>query len=796
MQTILKFGGTSISYSGGLSKVIEIVRKKSEKNSPLTVIISAFAGQTDKLLALVETANTKLIEEIKDYHINLASEFSAEPNKVLKIIEELKAEKIENSPESKDRILGYGERLSLAILSEVFTKNFSDFDAVDSRDFICTNEDFGSASIDFELSEKKVKEKFSGKKNIITNGFIGRSPSGKTTTLGRGGSDYTATFIAYALNAKSIEIYTAVDGVLTADPKRVNSAFKLPQLSYEEAIELCHFGSKVIFPRAIQPALEKQIPIYIKNYQSPEAAGTLISKTPPPENFLVTGISSISDVSLLRLEGSGLYGVAGIAKRLFAALSDKNISVILISQASSESSICFAIPSSSTKVAEQTINQAFKEEIAAHLVRPVSIDSDLCIVAIVGANMRRTPGISGRAFQALGKNGINAAAIAQGSSELNISIVISKADEDKAINALHDAFFLSGVTTIHLFQMGVGQVGKKLLEQISENQEFFLKRGAQIKLVGVANSKSFAISKDGIKDWDNSLKSGKAGGVNDFLATIKELNLPNSIFVDCTASEEVGNTYEKFLDSSISIVTPNKKANSSSYERYKALKVIAKKRNVKFFYETNVGAGLPVISTLNDLLISGDKVIKIEAVLSGTLSYIFNTFNSETKFSDVVKKAKAEGYTEPDPRDDLSGTDVARKLLILAREIGIGLELKDINVQSLVPKECESCKSGDEFLAKLPEHDGYFADIANKAKLENKVLRFIGKIESGKAEVSLQAVDSNHPFYSLSGSDNIISFVTERYLNRPLVVKGPGAGTDVTAAGVLADILRVASYLA
>lgn len=584
---------------------------------------------------------------------------------------------------------------------------------------------------------------------------------------------------------------------MTANPRKVKKAFPIKEISYIEAMEMCHFGVKIIHPTVIQEAQRKNIPIVIKNKLNPDFPGTVISKK-TNHNFIIQGISSISDIALLRLQGSGMVGVPGVSKRLFGALSNEKINIILISQASSEHSICFAVEPNSAEQAKNAIESEFSEEIKNNQIDPVFIEKNLSIIAIVGENMRHTPGISAKLFSALGKNGINISAIAQGSSELNISTVISKTDEEKALNAIHDAFFLSGTKTLNIFMIGCGQIGSTLLDQIqAQSASLQQNQSLEIKLIGIANSKKSFFDKDGIdlKNWKETLENSEPSTTEEFVEKMIKLNLPNSIFIDSTGNEKITENYEKILGNSISIVTPNKKANSGDYKTYLKLKETAKKSNIKFLYETNVGAGLPIINTLHDLLYSGDKIIRIEAVLSGTLSYIFNSFTGEKAFSEVVLETKQKGYTEPDPRDDLNGIDAARKILILAREIGLPLEMKDISVENLVPEDCRQTSSIEEFFSKLSTHNSDYSEKLAKAKTEGKRLCYIAKIENGKASVKLETVDSAHPFSALSGSDNIVSFTSTRYLERPLVIKGPGAGAEVTAAGVFADVIRIANYL-
>ncbi|MBX9850926.1 MAG: bifunctional aspartate kinase/homoserine dehydrogenase I, partial [Cytophagaceae bacterium] len=616
---------------------------------------------------------------------------------------------------------------------------------------------------------------------------------------GRGGSDYSASIFGAALDADEIEIWTDVDGVMTADPKKVKRAFTLSGISYQEAMEMSHFGAKVIYPPTLQPAFAKKIPIWIKNTFNPEHEGTLISEKTQANDFLIKGISSIENIALINLQGSGMVGVAGVSGRLFNTLAKNNINVILITQASSEHSICFVVDPKDAYKAKDAIEEEFSVEINSGKIDKVIIHSNLSIIAIIGENMKNTRGISGKLFSSLGKNGINVIAIAQGSSELNLSVVINTADLSKALNSLHEAFFLSDVKTLNLFVVGLGLIGGTLLKQIHKTSSYLLKeKNLKINLIGISNSKKMLIDPNAISlaNWKDKLEqAGEKSKLSDFVTQMNNLNLQNTVFVDCTSSKDVIMHYEEILKSTISIVTPNKLANSGKYSDYQKLQSAATKHGVKFLYETNVGAGLPVINTLKDLKYSGDKILRIEGILSGTLSYIFNTFKGDKKFSDVVKEAKEKGYTEPDPRDDLNGMDVARKILILAREAEAELEFNDVDVENILPESCRKAKTVDAFFAELEKNNHVFAKRRDEADKKGKVLRFIAKYENKKATVSLESVDSTHPFYSLSGSDNMISFTTERYKERPLVIKGPGAGAEVTAAGVFAEIITISNYL-
>ncbi|MFM8850813.1 MAG: bifunctional aspartate kinase/homoserine dehydrogenase I, partial [Cytophagales bacterium] len=581
-------------------------------------------------------------------------------------------------------------------------------------------------------------------------------------------------------------------------PRKVKKAFTVKEMTYEEAMELSHFGAKVIFPATMQPAMVNQIPIWIKTTFNPTHAGTCISRNATGKALIIKGISSMNNISLLNVQGSGMMGVVGVSMRLFATLAREKINVILISQASSEHSICLAIESTGANQAKAAIEKEFYYEILNRDMNAVTIEGDCAIVAIVGENMKHNPGTSGRMFVALGQNGVNVLAIAQGSSELNISAVIQQSDVSKALHSLHEAFFLSDRKVLNIFLVGTGLIGKELLEMMkAQFQQLAQGHRLEINVVAIANSKKMLFDEDGLvgkQSVERLLKEGEDMQQSNYIQKMVAMNLPNSVFVDCTSSEMVASAYAEILNANISIVTPNKKANSGKWADYQLLKTTAQKRGVKFLYETNVGAGLPVINTLNDLLISGDRVIRIEAVLSGTLNFIFSSFSEGTKFSDIVKQAKENGYTEPDPRDDLNGMDVARKALILSREIGYELELADVEVHNLVPESLQAETSIQKFLSSLPETDQLFEDLREKAEKENKKLRYMAIIEGGKAKVSLVAVDAAHPFYSLSGSDNIILLTTERYHERPMVIRGPGAGATVTAAGVFADVIRIGNY--
>lgn len=800
---VLKFGGTSVGTPERI-KQIKAILQTYQTN--IAVVVSAFGGTTDQLLEAAHLAKEgndqykNILQQINDRHNQAVQELLGKnklpyiQNAFLELKDILHGVSLlkELSKASLDLIASFGERLSANIISNYLQAEF-----LDTRTLIKTDSQFQNAKVDFKTTNQNIKQYFKTHKKLqIITGFIASNQDNKTTTLGRGGSDYTASIFGAALNAEEIHIWTDVSGIMSADPRKVSEAFPLEQISFKEAMEMSHFGAKVIYPPTMRPAMKAKVPIRIKNTMEPQHPGSLITTHSDKFGKTIKGISSIDSVALLTLEGSGMQGVPGISQKLFSALAEEEISVILISQASSEHSICFAINPEHTEQAKQAIEKKFAQEIANKEVNPVIIEKDLCILAVVGKNMCALPGTSGKVFSALGRNGINVKAIAQGSSELNISIVIDKVNESKALNVIHDSLFLSDLPTLNLFMVGPGLVGQTLLKQIQEqNRTLTQEQNLKLKLVGLANSKNMLIKEQGIdlQDWQTQLTKAPKADLQKFIEHIKHLNLQNSVFIDCSSSETVAQTYQELLENSISVVTPNKKANSADLLSYLNLTRVASKSGAKFYYETNVGAGLPIIKTLQDLQLSGDKIHHIQAILSGTLSYLFNNYDGQTPFSTLVKQAQEQGYTEPDPRDDLNGLDVARKILILARETNCLLELSDIDVENLVPEDCQQAKSLEEFYQKLQKHDQYFQNLYQQAHQDNKRLRYIASFDGQKAQVKLQAVDKDHPFYNLSGTDNIISIKSHYYNNTPLVVRGPGAGAGVTAAGVLADIIRIAN---
>lgn len=810
---VLKFGGTSVANAQNIKLVLDIVIKKAAQEK-LIVVVSAFTKVTDLLVLASQKAASsdesykEIVAEIEKKHLDAikelipVSEQSGLLSHIKRIINHLETLLDgcfllgELSPRTSDTILSFGELLSSYIIAEAFKQKHKSCGYKDSRELIKTNNNFGKAAVNFEISNPLIADYFASNdaQIVVMPGFISSTTDGIGTTLGRGGSDYTAAILAGAIDASELEIWTDVNGMFTANPKVVKQAQPIATISYQEAMELSHFGAKVLYPPTIQPVLRKNIPIWIKNTFEPEAEGTYISSQDTSHTNPVKGISHIDHITLITLEGSGMIGVAGSSKRLFEVLSHENINVIFITQASSEHSICIGILDSDAEKAENAINKAFEIEISQNKIDSCIVEKNLCIIALVGENMKNHQGLSGRMFSTLGKNNVNIRAIAQGASERNISAVINERDVKKALNTLHENFFEENTKQLNLFVMGVGNVGEKFISQINQ-QEKFLKENLKINLrvAAVSNSRKMLFDEEGIdlKNWQALLENGETASKEAFILKVKELNLRNSIFVDITANQSVSETYEQYLRQNIAVVTCNKIACSSAYDNYKKLKNLSRKYNAPFLFETNVGAGLPIIDTVKNLIASGDKVNKIQAVLSGSLNFIFNNFDENNSFHDVVKEAGVQGFTEPDPKIDLSGVDVARKILILIRESGYQMEIEDIQNNSFLPKECMSTTNNDDFFKSLIANAAHFENLLAEAKAKDSRLKFVATFENGKAGVGLEFIPKESPFYNLEGKDNIVQFYTDRYIDQPLLIKGAGAGAAVTASGIFADVIRV-----
>ena len=807
---VMKFGGTSVGSATSILNLKNIVEAEQQ---PVVVVVSALGGITDKLIktsqmaAAGDAAYMEEFQGIVTRHYELISAVIPEDNAKRDLLKKVDAllHDLGNiyqgiylindlSQKSEAMIVSYGERISSLIVS-VLIKDAKHFD---SRSFIKTETKRGKYILDNDLTDSLIKEAFAGEdvKVAVVPGFISTDKeTGEITNLGRGGSDYTASLIAASLKADVLEIWTDVDGFMTADPHVIGKAYTIQHLSYLEATELCNFGAKVVYPPTIYPVCKANIPIRIKNTFNPAAEGTIINNETCCGDRLIKGISSINDTALLTVQGLGMVGVVGVNHRIFRALADAGISVFLVAQASSENSTSLGLRHVDAAPACEVLNEEFAKEISMGLMEPIRAVSNLSTVAIVGENMRQTPGIVGKLFQTLGRNGINVVACAQGGQQTNISFVVKADLLRKTLNVIHDSFFLSEYKVLNLFICGTGTVGGSLIEQIDAQREKLMKEHSLIlNVVGVASSRRAIFSREGIdlSTYREQLEKSEESNIEKLLEGIVGMNIFNSVFVDCTASGEVASIYESLLSHNISVVAANKIAASSDYSTYNRLKQIARARNVKYLFETNVGAGLPVICTINDLINSGDKILKIEAVLSGTLNFIFNALSEEVPFSRTVQLAKEYGYSEPDPRIDLSGKDVIRKLVILAREAGYTIEQEDVEANLFIPQEFFN-SSIEEFWSALPSLDAEFENDRRRLSKEEKHWRFVAKFEGGKGSVSLCEVDRHHPFYHLEGSNNIILLTTERYKEYPMLIQGYGAGAGVTAAGVFADIMRIAN---
>jgi aspartokinase/homoserine dehydrogenase 1 len=784
----------------------------SSRQEPVIVVVSALGGITDRLIATANKAaagDEAYLEEfefIRQRHIDVVEGLmDGEALTETKLFVTETLEELHNiykgiylirelSPRTLATVVSYGERISSRIVSR-----YLGAEHVDSREVIKTEKVFDKNVCNFELTNPLVRERLADRTTVyVMGGFISTDgATGEVTNLGRGGSDYTASIVAAALAAEQLEIWTDVDGFMTADPKVITSAYVIKELSFVEAMELCNFGAKVIYPPTIFPAFHKNIPIVIKNTFNPEAPGTLIHCNPShEEGKVIKGISSINDTSLVTISGLGMVGVIGVNKRIFKALADNGISVFIVSQASSENSSTIGMKNEDADRAVEVLSREFKAEIEMGEISQIRAEHDLATVAVVGEKMRQTPGIAGKLFNIMGRNGINVIACAQGASETNISFVISKDSLRKALNVIHDSFFLSEYNVLNVFLTGVGLVGRNLLEQIRTQQNYLLQhKNLQLRIVGLSNSRHCIFERHGIDlaHWEEALNAATEPSSPEILRDrIIEVNLFNSVFVDCTASPAIADIYASLLQHNINVVAANKVAASSDYANYNILKSTARRRGVKYLFETNVGAGLPIINTINNLINSGDEILKIEAVVSGTLNYIFNILSEEVPMSKAIRMARDAGYAEPDPRMDLNGSDVVRKLVILSREAGYQLNQSDVEKHLFIPDEYFQ-GSLDEFWANIPKLDAHFEEMRRKAAAENKRFRFVASLEEGHARVELREVESKHPFYQLEGSNNVILLTTARYKEYPMEIKGYGAGAAVTAAGVFADIISIAN---
>jgi aspartokinase/homoserine dehydrogenase 1 len=814
---ILKFGGTSVGTPEAIAATVAIIAHAKSQGSVMAVC-SAMGGVTNSLLELGEQARhgeefIDVLREIEQRHYAVIRQLlkPEQQNKALiavkvrinaleeilfgvKALEEL-------SLATRDKIASFGELLSNEMIAEILTHGGHRAVFTDARQYIRTDSNFGNATVDKALSYDQLQAWAASLGDVVPlfTGFIGANAQGQTTTLGRGGSDYSAALLGAALQAEEIQIWTDVDGFLTADPRRVRKAYPLETISYEEAMELCYFGAKVIYPPTMLPAIEKQIPLVVKNTFNPEGKGTTVKAGSDEGQGLIKGIASIDAVCLINLQGSGLIGSKGLISRLFSTMADAGVNIMLITQASSEHSISIAIAPGEVDAARNAIESTFELELLRGKIEKPQVVTGLSIVAVVGDNMRHTVGISGKLFQTLGRNGVNVVAIAQGSSERNISVVIEQKALSKALNAVHDALFLSSLKTVNAYLVGTGNIGATLINQLRDSAADLAERHhMQIRVMGITNSRKMLLSTDGegldLIDWKALIdKSGKPANIDQFIAEAGAQNLANAVFVDNTSNPGIVAKYPDAFGTGLSIATCNKIGNASSLEQYLHFRKLARRNGVQYHYETTVGAALPIIQTLNDLMMSGDHVVRLEAILSGTISFIFNNYHGDATFAEVVREAQRLGYTEPDPRDDLNGMDFSRKLLILAREMGLPMEMESVKILPILPESCLSAPDIDSFYSALEKAEDHFAAMKNEAAAQGKRLRYIGILEQGEIRVAPESVDSSHPFFGLEGSDNIIAFSTARYNQGPLVVKGPGAGPQVTAAGVYADIIKVAS---
>ena len=805
----MKFGGTSVGSVESILNVKEIVEASTDA---VVVVVSALGGLTDQLIRTAQMAQEGdaaylgLYHEMVSRHHRMIDAVIPDMEKQVELLQVVDAllDELKSiyqgvylirdlSEKTLCAIVSYGERMSSHIVATLIDGATWH----NALDFVKTEKKQGKNLLVTETTNRLVRREFKkhGKVSVVP-GFISTDiHTGEVTNLGRGGSDYTASIIAAALDAEALEIWTDVDGFMTADPRVITAAYTIDRLSYVEAMELCNFGAKVVYPPTIYPVCIKNIPIYIKNTFRPEAKGTVIEQEPSDAGRAIKGISSINDTSLITVAGLSMVGVIGVNRRIFTALADEGISVFMVSQASSENSTSIGVRNEDADKACEVLNSEFEKEIQMGAMFEMKVEKNLATVAVVGENMKHTPGIAGKLFGTLGRNGISVIACAQGASETNISFVVESRLLRKSLNVIHDSFFLSEYQVLNLFICGVGTVGSSLIQQIASQRERLMKeRGLRLNVVGIASGHNAMFSRDGLdlENYRENLRNAPASNLQHLHDEVIGMNIFNSVFVDCTASSEVASLYNDFFEHSISVVAANKVAASSDYDNYARLKATARRRGVKFLFETNVGAGLPIINTINDLINSGDKILKLEAVLSGTLNFIFNTLSAQVPFSQTVRRAKDEGYSEPDPRVDLSGTDVIRKLVILGREAGYRLNQSDVEKHLFIPDKLFE-GTQEEFWQQLPSLDADFEKRRSALEAEGKRWRFVASLDGGQARVELKAVGKSHPFYSLEGSNNIILITTERYHDYPMQIQGYGAGASVTAAGVFADIMSIAN---
>jgi aspartokinase/homoserine dehydrogenase 1 len=813
-MNVLKFGGTSMGSPASIKNVVEIILDKS-KSEKVLVVVSAMSGMTDNLIEMAQLAEkhdesyNRIIERGEDRHKETAqallsgNQLENALSGINGIFEDLRQNLkgvflLSELPSvSNNKIITTGEYLSALLLQLVLKENGLNSQLIDSKDYIKGSNDGRQVIVDYENTYKNI-EKINGiESNVfVAPGFVASDEANKTITLGRGGSDFSASLYAVGLKAKNLEIWTDVNGMYTADPRMVTSAVPIEQVSFNEAMELSHFGAKIIYTPTMHPLIQYKIDVLVKNTFEPKHPGTRITHTPAKNNKMICGLSSIQKISLISLSGCSMVGIAGISSRFFTSLAKEKLNVIMITQASSEHSICIAIKEEDGERAVETLGREFAYEISVGMINKLSEERGFAIISLVGENMINTKGIVGKAFSAIGRNGINIHAIAQGSSEISVSFVVKEVDCKKALNVLHEEFFLSASKTVNLFIAGLGNVGSKLIEIIKSQQNYLEeKTGIKPIVKGITNSRKMLFNENGIElgTWKDSLQNGMTADISTFVKNIRKQNLRNSIFIDCSANQSVSDVYEELLDSHVSIATCNKIASSSVFSHYKRLKELACAHNIRFLFESNVGAGLPIINTINNLLASGDEILSIEGVLSGSVNFILNEFYNGRTITEAVRKAMEAGYTEPDPRIDLSGVDVARKILILAREAGYSLEMDEIKIDKVLPEMCFATSSVDDFLASLKKIENEMLEKLNRAKQSGNRLRYVASFEEGLARVSLQEIKPDSPFYHIDGKDNLLILRTKWYLNQPLVIKGAGAGAEVTASGIMADIIQAAN---